>query len=123
MKYTVIEAFVDLQDCNHVYQAGDEFPRNGADVSFDRIAELASNKNMLGMPLIAEAKGKKKVDEVENAPAKEEVVDADEDVKPLTEEDIDGMPYFSLKKEAKMRGIDIEGKKSAELREELKASL
>lgn len=50
--YKVIESFTDLQDNNYVYYVGDTFPRNGVEVGAERIAELASDKNRLGVPLI-----------------------------------------------------------------------
>lgn len=52
MMYKVIEHFVDLQDNNHPYNAGDEFPRTGLVVSDDRYAELAGSGNKRGIPLI-----------------------------------------------------------------------
>ena len=50
--YKVIKSFTDLQDNNHAYSVGDTFPHNGVEVDADRIAELASDKNRLGVPLI-----------------------------------------------------------------------
>lgn len=58
--YKVIKYFVDLQDNNHPYNAGDIFPRSGLVVSEDRYAELAGSENKQGVPLIAEEKPKKK---------------------------------------------------------------
>ena len=58
--YKVIESFTDLQDNNYVYYVGDTFPHNGVDVDAGRIAELASNKNRLGVPLIEEIEDKPK---------------------------------------------------------------
>ena len=52
--YKVINRFFDLQDNNHAYSVGDNFPHNGVDVDAERIAELASGKNRLGVPLIEE---------------------------------------------------------------------
>ena len=52
--YRVIKAFRDLKDNNHVYYVGDTFPHNGVEVSAERIAELASDKNLQGVPLIEE---------------------------------------------------------------------
>lgn len=54
--YKVIVRFKDLQDNNHVYNAGDNFPRNGVNVSKKRIKELSSDKNRRGIPLIEEVK-------------------------------------------------------------------
>lgn len=52
-KYEVIIAFKDLQDNNHIYHAGDKFPRSGR-VKKARLEELASNNNKRGIPLIKE---------------------------------------------------------------------
>ena len=52
--YRVINRFFDLQDNNHAYYVGDTFPHNGVGVDAERIAELASDKNRLGVPLIEE---------------------------------------------------------------------
>lgn len=49
---TVIKKFTDLQDGNHVYNVGDVYPRKGYTPSEERIAELASDKNRQGTPLI-----------------------------------------------------------------------
>ena len=56
--YKVIEGFVDLQDNNFPYGVGDNFPRKGKRVSKKRFAELASDKNKRGIPLIEEVKTK-----------------------------------------------------------------
>ena len=69
MNYAVIEAFVDLQDGNHVYRVGDEYPRPGYDVTLSRINELTSATNRIGKPLIAvknNEKPVKKNEKVEN---------------------------------------------------------
>ena len=58
--YKVIKYFTDLQDNNYAYYVGDTFPRNGVDVDAERIAELASDKNRLGVPLIEEVAEKPK---------------------------------------------------------------
>lgn len=58
--YRVIKAFRDLKDNNHVYSVGDTFPHNGVEVVAERIAELASDKNRLGVPLIEEIAEKPK---------------------------------------------------------------
>ena len=50
--YRVIKAFRDLKDNNHAYSVGDTFPHNGVEVDAERIAELESDKNRIGVPLI-----------------------------------------------------------------------
>lgn len=50
--YRVIKAFTDLQDNKYPYNAGDEFPREGVEVSEDRLEELATDKNRRKEPLI-----------------------------------------------------------------------
>lgn len=52
MMYKVIKYFVDLQDNNHEYQAGDTFPRAGLVVTEERLSELAGSENKQGVPLI-----------------------------------------------------------------------
>ena len=50
--YKVIKYFTDLQDNNYAYYVGDTFPRNGVEVGAERTAELSSDKNLQGVPLI-----------------------------------------------------------------------
>lgn len=102
MGYTVIEAFVDLQDNNHVYGVGDEYPRAGHDVTLSRLSELMSAKNMLGKPLVGEGKKKKPVFSPE-----------------ITKEEVEKMQYFGLKSLAVKNGIVTENKKTAELKAEI----
>ena len=58
--YKVIKYFTDLQDNNYAYYVGDTFPRNGVEVGAERIAELSSDKNRMGVPLIEEIAEKPK---------------------------------------------------------------
>ena len=58
--YRVVHKFYDQQDNNHAYSVGDTFPHNGVEVDAERIAELASDKNRLGVPLIEEIAEKPK---------------------------------------------------------------
>lgn len=58
--YRVIKSFTDLQDNNYAYYVGDTFPHNGVEVGSERIAELSSDKNLQGVPLIEEIKEKPK---------------------------------------------------------------
>ena len=50
--YYVIKRFADLQDKNHIYNAGDAFPREGLVVAPERLEELAGKCNKQGEPLI-----------------------------------------------------------------------
>jgi len=59
--YKALVNFVDLRDNNHRYHAGDSFPREGYEAGDDRIAELCSDQNKLGKPVIAEEKPVDKV--------------------------------------------------------------
>lgn len=54
MMYKVVKFFTDLQDNNRPYSVGDVFPHAdaGYPVSKKRLAELAGNGNLQGMPLI-----------------------------------------------------------------------
>lgn len=51
MKYESIARWRDLED-DHLYNAGDEFPHDGRDVSDDRIEALASTQNKAGFAVI-----------------------------------------------------------------------
>lgn len=58
-KYEVIKYFTDLQDNRHPYNVGDIFPRQGKEVTEERIAELSGSNNRQHTPLIKEvAEGK-----------------------------------------------------------------
>lgn len=52
MTNKVIKYFTDLQDNNHEYNEGDVFPREGKEVSEERLAELSTKNNRQGFPLI-----------------------------------------------------------------------
>ncbi len=52
MKYRVLKYFTDLQDNRHAYHVGETFPREGLEVSPERLIELSSDKNKRGIPLI-----------------------------------------------------------------------
>ena len=57
--YKVVKRFYDLK-ASHAYSVGDTFPYNGVVFDAERIAELASDKNRLGVPLIEEVSEKQK---------------------------------------------------------------
>ena len=57
--YKVIKNFVDLQDNKYRYKVGDEFPRQGLDVSLTRLTELSGSDNRQHTPLIEEVAEKK----------------------------------------------------------------
>lgn len=59
--FLVSKGFIDLQDGNHDYEIGDVYPREGYEPDEMRIAELASDKNMQGTPLIKEVKAENEV--------------------------------------------------------------
>lgn len=52
MTYKVIKYFEDLQDSSHPYNVGDVFPRDGKEVSHERLTELSTNQNRRNIPLI-----------------------------------------------------------------------
>lgn len=60
--YRAITYFEDLQDNRHPYNVGDVYPREGLTPTDERINELATNRNIRGIPLIKkeERKPKKK---------------------------------------------------------------
>lgn len=52
MTYKVINYFTDLQDNNHEYNVGDDFPRTGKQVSKARLTELSNTSNRQKKALI-----------------------------------------------------------------------
>ena len=50
--YRVVKFFRDLQDNNHAYHVGEQFPHDGMEVSNDRLAELSTEANRRHEPLI-----------------------------------------------------------------------
>ena len=58
--YKVIKSFTDLQDNNYAYYVGDTVPHNGVEAGAERVAELSSDKNLQGVPLIEEVVEKPK---------------------------------------------------------------
>ena len=61
--YKVLHFFHDLKDNNYVYNPGDVFPREGLQVTEERIAELSGPDNKQHKPLITK---------VEEEPVEEE---------------------------------------------------
>ena len=57
--YKAVKTFRDLKT-NLVYAVGDTFPHNGVEVDAERIAELSSDNNRLGVPLIEQIAEKPK---------------------------------------------------------------
>ncbi len=51
-RYKVVHKFKDLQDNEHIYNVGDIYPRADVAVSKDRLNELKTSKNKIGIPLI-----------------------------------------------------------------------
>ena len=54
--YKTIVEFYDAQDDNTLYKVGDPYPREGAEISAERIASLSSSDNASRIPLIEEVK-------------------------------------------------------------------
>ena len=59
MTYVALERFADLQDGNHIYEAGESYPRPGFNAAQQRIDELAGSDNRMGRPLIADVSARR----------------------------------------------------------------
>ena len=66
--YKVVKLFKDLQDNEHLYNVGDEFPRSGLSVTAERLSELAGSKNRQRQPLIVLMPDEKPEEETEEIP-------------------------------------------------------
>ena len=73
--YKVVKDFTDLQDNNHVYLAGDTYPRKGTKSDAKRVEELSSKANKRGEALIEAVERPQKA---KFSPVKEEKAKADE---------------------------------------------
>ena len=99
MSYKVIHYFTDLQDFNHPYKVGDEFPRLGLNVTETRLKELSTANNKQGKPLIELVEDiAKKVEVKETEKPKTEVQ--------YTKTDINRMPVEQLRKMAMNTGVE-----------------
>ncbi len=106
MSYKVIHCFSDLQDNNYVYCVGATFPRNGFNVSQNRLEQLSSSNNKQGKPLIEFVADKKVV--------LEEIIKSENQ---YTKTEINRMSTADLKALAKSNGIeDAEDISGAELK-------
>jgi len=54
--FIVINAFLDLQDAEYLYDVGDAYPREGLEPSEERIKELLGSDNRQGQSLIKAVK-------------------------------------------------------------------
>jgi hypothetical protein len=85
MKYKAVIFFKDLHDSNHAYNPGDEYPREGLQVSDKRLEELSTNKNRRGTPVIAAIPEKKAPKAKSDAEALTMEREADQAPEPPTE--------------------------------------
>lgn len=79
--YKVIKFFNDLQDSCHPYNVGDVYPREGAETTDERIAELSGSNNKQGKPLIEKVEEKTNLEDMKltelQAYAKEKGINLD----------------------------------------------
>ena len=87
--FIVINAFLDRQDAEYLYDVGDAYPREGLEPSEERIKELLGSDNLQGQPMIKAVKTVPvdvKGDEVtDSEPSKEDAEETSDT--PETEED------------------------------------
>lgn len=127
MKYEVIRYFTDAQDNEYAYHEGDIYPREGHTVSDVRIKDLLSGNNFQQIPLIKRVLNDSVVKVTETKTETKTEVPKEPKVETQdatwTAEDIEKMPFMKLKSVAKQNGIEVEDKKAAEIRSELKEKL
>lgn len=87
--FIVINAFLDLQDAEYLYDVGDAYPREGLEPSEERIKELLGSDNLQGQPMIkvvktvpVDVKGEESAD---SEPSKEDAEETSDT--PETEEE------------------------------------
>lgn len=114
MKYIVIRYFTDAQDNEYAYHEGDTYPREGLNVTEQRINDLLSGNNFQKVALIAPEHQVKKV-----AKPKKVVEAKEEEKVNWTEEEILKMPFMKLKSIAKQNGIETKDREASDIRSEL----
>ena len=114
-KYEVIKYFTDLQDNNYPYNVGDIFPRQGKEVTEERIAELSGSNNRQHTPLIKEVIEPTSPEKEPQQTIQSEVISnpetpnqAEPKVKTkYTKADLDGMKVPQIRELAKSLGFKI----------------
>lgn len=76
--YQVIKYFTDIQDGHHPYNVGDSYPREGVEVTPERITELSTSRNKQGEPLIKIVEEQAEEAQVEEAQVENQVGDQEE---------------------------------------------
>lgn len=83
--FIVINAFLDLQDAEYLYDVGDAYPREGLEPSEERIKELLGPDNLQGQPMIkavktvpADKKPEESADSADSADSEPSKEDAEE---------------------------------------------
>lgn len=71
--FKVIKYFTDLEDNRYPYHVGDTFPHKGMEVSEERLAELSSDRNKRGIPLIKKVETEEAETETVEDPKAEEI--------------------------------------------------
>lgn len=74
--YIVLKNFTDLEDNNHKYTMGEEYPRKGYEPTEERVKALTSGNNKAGIKLLKEVKAPKKAEPKEAEPKEEKPVEA-----------------------------------------------
>ncbi len=87
--FIVINAFLDLQDAEYLYDVGDAYPREGLEPSEERIKELLGSDNLQGQPMIKAVKtvpaDEKPEESADSEPSKEDAEETSDT--PETEEE------------------------------------
>lgn len=120
-KYEVIKFFTDLQDDSHPYNVGDIFPRQGKEVTEDRIAELSGSNNRQHTPLIKKVDEEKESEQTEQTRQSEGDIGNTEATEPAVEYANTANPENTKQTEQeaakKYTKADLEGMKVPQIRE------
>lgn len=98
--HVAIHYFEDLQDNGTAYDPGTLYPREGVEVSDDRLRELETGKNKQKKPLIAAIKQLQPKQVVKEGPIH----------KALTAEELEKMKVDELKELADQNGLAFDSK-------------
>lgn len=111
--YRAVTYFVDRLDGNHAYKPGDIFPRQGIEVSEERINQLLTGNNNANLVVIEEVKDVNDVKEViEIEEAEEEVPFAP---KKYTAKQLESMKVADIEELAYELGYEINATLKADI--------
>ncbi len=78
MKFKALKRFIDLEDDNHIYNVGDEYPRKNHQVTDERLIALMTGTNKRHEVLVFPYSSGEMIGEVVSMPSEEKTAEIEE---------------------------------------------